>query len=167
MGGERNRHQEFRRRIAQPDGEHHDHGIERGDRSVRRDQGGQHRDRPHDEDQQPAPAPARVPHHHLPDPGRDARRVERLGDYEQRRDQDDGRVGEPRERLLQRDHIGRPQRQRDPERHDADRQPVPDEHDDGDRQDGQDDRLVAHLTRLPRARAPKPPPGNPGRAGCQ
>ena len=46
-----------------------------------------------------------------------------------------GRVTEARERLLEIEHARRPQRERDAERDDRDRQSVPDEDDDDDRED--------------------------------
>ena len=43
MAGERERHQELRRRPAEPHGHHHDDGDERGDGAVDGDQGGEAR----------------------------------------------------------------------------------------------------------------------------
>ena len=79
-----------------------------------------------------------------PGPGRHAAGVERLGDHEERRDEQDGGIAEAGERLLQRHHAGRVQGERDGERDHGDREAVPDEEDDGRRQDDQGDRGVVH-----------------------
>ena len=55
------------------------------------------------------------------------------------------------------EHAGRPQRERDADRYDRDRQVVPDEHDDGHREDDEADGGIAHriivLVQLPSAKA--------------
>ena len=61
-------------------------------------------------------------------------RVEALADDEQGRDEQDGRVAEAGERLVEVEDARDPQGQRRPDGHDVDRHPVRDErHDDHDR----------------------------------
>ena len=50
--GEHQRHQQLRRRPAEPDGHDHDHRQEGGDRAVDADQRGEHGDQQHGEDEQ-------------------------------------------------------------------------------------------------------------------
>ena len=148
---ERQRQQQLRRRPAEPHGHHHDDGHERGDRAVDVDQRRQQRHQRHRQDDQPRPALARRRDQLLPRPRGDPGRVEPLADDEQRRDEDHRRIAEPRERLLELEHPGRPQRERDAERDDRRRHAVPDEHHHGRREDDERDRRrrVAQRTGQP------------------
>ena len=56
MAGERERHQELRRRPAEPHGHHHDDGDERGDGAVDSDQGGEARAEEHHQHEHPGAA---------------------------------------------------------------------------------------------------------------
>ncbi len=72
------------------------------------------------------------------------------------RDEDDGRVAEPRERLGEREHAREEQRERDADRDDAEREPVDHERDDRERQDDErcDDGIhaLSVVARGPRTR---------------
>jgi len=112
---------------------------QRGDRGVdgdeRRDEGDD-RHRQHDD---PGAVVSDAGDQRLADERRHTGRFERLADHEERSDEEDGRVAETRQRLLQVEHARRPQRECGPDRHDRDGDPVPDEDDHapvGGRRDG-------------------------------
>ena len=80
----------------------------------------------------------------LAGPGGYAGHLEALADDEERRDEDDGRVAESGQALLDRQHACRPQRERRADRHDLDRQPTPHEQHDDRRDDREGDGDLAH-----------------------
>ena len=99
-----------------------------------------HGDEQQHQHDQPRPALADPRDELLPGPRRHAGRVERLADDEQRRDEDHRRVAEARERLVEVEHVGRPQRQRRADRDELDREAPPDEQHDHAREDEVADR---------------------------
>ena len=107
--------------IAQPDRRHHHDRDQRGNGAVDADDRRQQRAR--------AASSARAAGARLsparaincwPGPCRDARRVERLADDEERGDEQHRRVAEPGQRLVEVEHIRRPQRQGRADRDDLD-----------------------------------------------
>ena len=144
VGAERERHQELGRGPLEPHGHHDDDRQQRRDRTVDADQRREQRDEQHHQHDRPPPA---LPHscgQLLPRPGRDPGCVQALADDEERSDEDDGRVTEACERLLEVEHTRRPQRERNPEGDDRDREAIPDEDDHDDREDDERDRAVRH-----------------------
>ena len=142
--GEGQRHEHLRRRLADPPGEHDDHGQQGGHRPVeadeRREYGAEHEDGTH----QPDVALAGLLDQGLAGPRGHAGGVDALADHEQGGDEDDDRVAEAGERLLEGEDACRPQREGGADGHDPDREPVPDEQDDHAQQDEQADRRVGH-----------------------
>ena len=123
--GEGDRHQQLRRRAPEPNGHQDDHGGQRRDGGV---DGDERRDEGDDRHRQHDDAGAVVPDagdQRLADERRHTGRLERLADDEERGDEEDGRVAEARQRLLQVEHARRPQRERGPDRHDRDRESGP------------------------------------------
>ena len=118
------RQQELGRRHADPDRHQRHHGQERRNGAVDADhrrEGGDEQHRQHDH---PRATVSRPRDQLLTCPGGSTGRVERLADDEERRDEDHRRVAEPAERLLEVQHARRPQRERDAQGDDADREPV-------------------------------------------
>ena len=96
------RDQQLRRRQRQPVRRHDDdHRQQRRDGRVDGDERGQGRDDQHHQEHEPPPARPGPVDELLAGPRRDAGRVERLADHEQRRDEDHDRVAEPGEGLLE------------------------------------------------------------------
>lgn len=136
MGREHHRHQQLRRMPLQPDSNDHHDREKRGDGAVDADQRRQQRDEEHGEDEEPdAAVLAGAADQELPGPRGDAGHVQPDADHEQGGDEDDGGITEPHQRLTERQDAGGPQGQRNRDRHEDHRQPVPDEEDDGDDDD--------------------------------
>jgi hypothetical protein len=118
--GEGERYEELGRRNSKADRDHRGHRDQRRDRGVRSDQRRQQRREPEQRDDQAVAPAASGGDEPLPRPRRHPRRVERLADHEQRRDEDHRLVAEAGQRLIQREHPGGVQRERRAERDDAD-----------------------------------------------
>ena len=88
-----------------------------------------------DHDEERHPLRARPGDHLVTCPGGDAGGIERLAHHEERRDEDDRRVAEAREGLLQRQDAGEEQRERDADGDDAEREAIAHEGDDRERED--------------------------------
>ena len=146
--GERQRHEQPGRRERPTHRDHDGHRQQRRDGAVEADEGGQPRAEQHGEQQQTAHAVPRLGHQRLPHPGGHPGGIETLADHEQRRDQDDGGVAEPCERVPKVEDAGEVQRQRRADRDELHRQPVPHEGHDHGGQDEQADRGVAHQRAL-------------------
>jgi hypothetical protein len=93
----------------------------------------------HREHQQPDVAAADPGGELLANPGGYTGCVERLAHHEERGNEDDDRIAETSKCLIQVHQAGGPQRERDRERHDPDRQPVPDEQRHGRRRNDEAD----------------------------
>ena len=125
-------------------GEHEHHRQEGRDRPVERDdRGEQGAEREHG-DEHPHRAVADHGDEPLPGPRRDAGRVERLADDEERGDEDDDRVAEAGEGGRGVDEAGDVERERGEHRHDADGEAVPHEEHDRHGEDEQAGRRRAH-----------------------
>ena len=153
---ERERQEQLRRRPPEPHGHHDDDGHERRDRAVDVDEGGHERHQRHREDDQPRAAVTGRLDQLLARPRGDPGGVERFADHEQRRDEDHRGIAEARERLLEVEHPGRPQRQRDADRDDGRRHAARREHHHDRRQDQVRDGGVAHLPASRRAHRRSP-----------
>ena len=157
VAGEDHRHQELRRRSGEAHRHHHDHRQEGRDRAVEVDERGQHRDQEHGQHQQSRLALARLPDQELAGPGGDAGGVETGTDHEQGGDEDHRGIAETGQRLAEIEHARGPERERRGERHDDDRQAVPDEQDHDRRHDGEGERDVTQPVRPPPASLPPKP----------
>ena len=137
MRGKNQRHEQLRRISLQADGDDDHHRQERGHGAIDADQRRKERDHAHRQQQQASAALfARAADQKLPRPGGDACHVQSRADDEERGYEDDRGIAEAAEGLIDRQDAGCPQRQRSRHRDNDDRQLVPDEQDDDDRDDG-------------------------------
>jgi hypothetical protein len=137
MGGEDQRHQELRGVALEADGDDHHHRQQGRYRAVDADQRGEQRNQQHGQKQKSRPAfLASSTDEKLAGPGGDAGDLEAGADDEERGDEDDGGIAEAAERLTEGQHACRPERQSCQHRDDDDRDPVRDEQDDGNSDDG-------------------------------
>ena len=167
VSAERHRQEELGRRAAEPDRHQDDDRQQRRDGAVDADQRCEDRDQQQHQHEEPCAARPDPADQLLPRPGRHSRRVERLADDEERRDEDDRRVAEACECLVETEHAGRPERERDTERDDRDGEVIPDEDDDGRAEHEEGDRAVAHALQRPHAADARHPvwTGDPGPSG--
>jgi hypothetical protein len=114
------------------------------DRPVDADQGREQRDEQADEDEQGRPARPAARDELLTRPGGHPGRVQRLGDDEERGDEQDRRVAEPRKGLAEVEDTGRPQGEGDADGDDPERDPVRDEGEDRADEDEQGRRHRVH-----------------------
>jgi len=121
MGGKGQRHEHLGGWQAGPGRHHDDDGDERRDGAVDADQGGEDRHEETDDHEQARAALTTAGQQLLPGPRGDTGGVQRLTDDEERRDEDDRRVPEARERVVEVEDPGQPQRDRDPDGDDAER----------------------------------------------
>ncbi len=125
--GERERHEQLRRRNPEPDCDDDDHRQQRGHRPDEADERAQEPGKQHEQDKQPRAARPRLCDQELARPGRDARRFEARADHEQRCEEDHDRVAEARHRLGCVEDAREIKGKRRPERHEHDRNAIPDE----------------------------------------
>jgi hypothetical protein len=144
--GERERHQQLRRRVAEPDRQDHHDRQEGGHRGVEVDGGGEDGDEHHEEDQELGSAAAGPGDHELADLGGHARRLEGGAHHEQGGDEGDRGVPEAPQGLGEREEAGGPEGERRGQRHDHHREPVPDEEHHEGRDDQIDQRDIAQRT---------------------
>ena len=142
--GERDGHQQLRRRLPDALGEQHDQRQQRRDRAVEGDQRREQCRQQAHRDEHPrvsGPGPLQEP---LAGPGGHAGGVDALADHEQGGDEDDHRVAEAGDGLLGGDQPGGPQREGGEDRDHADGQPVPHEQGDDHPEDDQRGGRVIH-----------------------
>jgi len=147
-------HQQLGRRDVPLHRHHQQHRQERRHRPVEVDQRGHPGRQQHDHRQQRCAAAARAGAELPADPRRHARGVQAFAHHEHGGDQDDGRVAEPGDGLVQVDHTRGPEHEGRADRHDLHRQPVRDEqHDDEPEDHEADDRAVPHAAECGEAAA--------------
>jgi hypothetical protein len=144
VGREHEGHEQLRGRLTEPDRRDHDYREERGDRPVHADQRGDQRDQQHHQDEQPRPALAGLGDQELSRPRGHAGGLEASADYEERGDEDDGRIAEPGQGVAQIEDAREVERERRPERHEHHRDLVPDEQEDDRGDDREGDRDIIH-----------------------